>query len=472
MPAADAIDTPAWIPVAPMDRRMAWLAAFEREVVDSEASLTAAVESDIGKGSWETVTQEIMPLVASMRWHRANAPAILAPRRIAGAPWWLLGQRHVGQRVPVGRVLIIATWNYPLQLLGVQLVQAITAGNRVVVKPSERAPRSQALLMELASRALDAAGLDRSAIAVAPATREAGRELLERERFDWVVFTGSTSVGREVAQACARTLTPSTLELSGRDSAIVLADADPALAARSIWHAVTMNAGQTCMAPRRALVDRAVLAPFLEELRPRVAAAPAVRLADPAMAMHCVALVEDAVRSGGASVCGTIEPPQGSRMRPAAVAGCPRGARLAAGDHFGPVLAVLPVDGLADAIAAHGEAGQHLATSVFSRRAAELSADPGFVAALGSGVVTFNDCILPTGHPGVSIEGRGPSGWGASRGAAGLLALTREVACSITSDAIRTPLDEPAPVGKRWLRRLAFGGHARPGNTVRIPEPT
>jgi acyl-CoA reductase-like NAD-dependent aldehyde dehydrogenase len=472
MPAADTIDTRPWPLVTPIEWRIAWIAAFERAVVDAEAALTDAVAADIGKGSWETVTQDIMPLVASMRWHRANAPTILGPRRIGGAPWWLLGQRHVGHRVPVGRVLIIATWNYPLQLLGVQLVQAIAAGNRVVVKPSERAARSQALLMDLAVRALDAAGMDRSMIAVAPATREAGRDLLERERFDWVVFTGSTTVGREIAAACARTLTPSTLELSGRDSAIVLDDADPALAARSVWHAVTMNAGQTCMAPRRVLVDRAVIAPFLDELRPRVAAAPEVRLADPAMALHCVALVEDAVRSGGASLCGTIDPPHGDRMRPAAVANCPRRSRLAAGDHFGPVLAVLPVDGIADALAVHREAGQHLATSVFSRRAAELAADPGFLAALGSGVVTFNDCILPTGHPGVSIEGRGLSGWGASRGAAGLLALTQEVACSITSTTIRTPLDEPAPTGKRWLRRMAFGGRAQPRHTVSISEPT
>jgi aldehyde dehydrogenase (NAD+) len=97
----------------------------------------------------------------------------------------------------------------------------VVAGNHTVVKPSERAPRSQRILVELAREALVECGLPVDMVTSAEATREAGRDLLERERFDHVVFTGSTAVGREIAAACARTLTPTTLELSGRDSAIV-----------------------------------------------------------------------------------------------------------------------------------------------------------------------------------------------------------------------------------------------------------
>ncbi|MFM7799307.1 MAG: aldehyde dehydrogenase family protein, partial [Planctomycetota bacterium] len=242
-------------------------------------------------------------------------------------------------------VLVIATWNYPLQLVGIQLTQAVVAGNRVVVKPSERSPRSQRMLLDLARAAASAAGLPPDTVTSAEATREAGRELLERERFDHVVFTGSTAVGREVALACARTLTPSTLELSGRDSAIVLADADPKLAARSIWHAATMNAGQTCMAPRRALVDRAIYQRFLDALRPLAASARPVRLADPSMADRCVQLAEAAVQAGGRSLRGVIEPANAGSMRPLCVESCPRDTELFEGDHFGPVLAVVPVDG-------------------------------------------------------------------------------------------------------------------------------
>ncbi len=465
-------DPAACPPLAPLSARIAWAAAFERRIVAREHDLVAAVRTDIHKADWETVTQDILPLVASIRWHRDHAARVLGPRKLGGAPWWMLGQRHWAQRLPLGRVLVIATWNYPLQLLGIQLTQSVVAGNRTVVKPSERAPRSQRMLVELAREALADAGLPADMVRAADATREAGRELLERERFDHVVFTGSTAVGREIAAACARTLTPTTLELSGRDSAIVLADADPALAARGIWHAATMNAGQTCMAPRRALVDRAVYARFLDAMRPLAAAARPVRLADAAMADRCTELARAAVEAGGRSLGGTLEPADHGAMRPIAIEGCPRTAGLFAGDHFGPALAVVPVDGIDDALAAHRSAGQHLATAVYCGDPDRVLADAAFLAALGSNIVTVNDAILPTGHPGLSIEGRGPSGWGASRGEAGLRALSREVACTATSSRLRAPLEEPDARGKRWLRRLGFGGRDLPAAGTPAPAPT
>jgi aldehyde dehydrogenase (NAD+) len=453
-------------PIAPivvtsLASRRQWLAAFERGIVARTDALAEAVRTDIGKQPWDTLTQELMPLVASLRWHAREGVRLLEPRRVRGRAWWQMGQRHRSVRVPVGRVLIIATWNYPVQLLGVQLLQAVLAGNRVVVKPSERSPRSQRMLVELARAALAEAGLPSEIVVSAEATREAGRELLERERFDHVIFTGSTEVGREIAAACARTLTPCTLELSGRDSAIVLGDADPVMAARAIWHAATMNAGQTCLAPRRALVDRRVHAAFVAALRPLAAAARPVRLADAAMADRCVALAQDAVARGGRPLNGVLESASAGAMRPMAVDSCPRDCDLVRGAHFGPVLAVVPVDGLEDALGVHRAVGQHLATSVYTRSPDAVLGDPALLAALGSGTVTINDSVLPTAHPAVAITGSGPSGWGPSRGAAGLLALTREITVSSTSALLRTPLDEPEPRVQAWLRRLAMGRAAR-----------
>jgi aldehyde dehydrogenase (NAD+) len=458
---ADALE-----PVSGLSARAAWVAAFERKVVARERDLVEAVHTDIGKTAWEVITHEIMPLVASMRWHGRHAPRTLAPRKIGGAPWWMLGQTHWSYRMPVGRVLVIATWNYPVQLLGIQLVQSVMAGNRTVVKPSERSPRSQRLLVELAREALVDAGLPADMITSTEATRDAGRAILENEQFDHVVFTGSTAVGKQIAEACARTLTPTTLELSGRDSALVLADADVSMAARSIWHAVTMNAGQTCMAPRRVLVERSAYGAFISAMRPLVASARPVKLADAAMAERCVQLVQDAMLQGGRSLGGVVEVASHGSMRPLCVADCAREAALVAGDHFGPVLAVLAVDGLEDAVAIHRHAGQHLATSVYTGRPDQVLADASFLAALGSNVVTINDTVLPTAHPASSIEGRGASGWGASRGEAGLRALSREVTCSTTSGRLRTPLDEPSASAKGWLRRLAFGGRPIVGSGV------
>lgn len=429
--------------------RLDFLRELARRLRGAEPELVRLAEEEIGKGAFETLTSDLMPLWASIAWHRRHLRAVLGPRRIAGRAWWQFGQSHRVMRFPVGRVAIIATWNYPIQLLGIQVVQAIAAGNRVWVKPSERSPRTQAHLLRVVQASIDAAGLPVDTLTVCGATRDEGAELLRRERFDHILFTGSTSVGRAIAEVAARTLTPTTLELSGRDSAIVLEDGDPRLAARSIWHGVTLNAGQTCMAPRRALVHRSRYAEFLAALAPMVAAAGPLTLIDEAAARRAESLVRDAVAVGGRSLAGLIEPRRGATMRPVAVVDCPADAELLEGDHFGPVVAVTPFDDPAEALRLHRRGGQALATSVFTRRA---TLPEEFLARLGSGLVTLNDCILPSAHPAVALAGRGASGWGASRGTAGLVALTREVTVARTG-RWRTPLEPPTELGMRWLRR-------------------
>ena len=443
----------------PMDlgRRRAWIDHFAKLVGEREGSFVECVGAELDRAPWEVFSEEIEPLLAACRWHRRRGLSLLAPRRIAGRAWWQFGQRHRRVRLPRGRVAIIATWNYPVQLLGIQLVQAVAAGNRVVVKPSEHAPRSQSLLVRCAIDAAKRAGLGEQWIRVTEPTREAGRRLLAEERFDFVIFTGSTEVGREVARECARTLTPSALELSGRDSAIVLDDADTTLAARSLWHALSMNGGQTCMAPRRVLVTRGARRAFVAALAPLAAAARPRRLVSSAAAERAWRLADDAVSRGARSVSGVHEAPfgdDGRSMRALAIVDCPADAPLVEGRHFGPVMAVVTVADEAEAISVHGRFEQRLATSVYTRRAKRWL-DPAQVALLGSGVVTVNDAILPTGHPGASIAGVGESGWSATRGEAGLLALSREVVVSTTSRWIRTPIDAPSAAGQRWLRAIS-----------------
>lgn len=247
----------------PLAERLQWLEGFGVRMDRHADDLIKLICIETGKSAWESFASEILPLRASIRWHLNNAPRILAPRRLSGRPWWMLGQRHQVLRLPAGRVAIIATWNYPVQLLGIQLVQSIVAGNITVVKPSENSPRSQGLLLRLAAEGLRDGTLTRTA-----ATRAAGEELLGARSvdgilpFDHIVFTGSTEVGRVIAKRAAESLTPTTLELSGCDSAIVLASADAKLAAKSLWQAVVLNAGQTCMAPRRIIVEASIYRQF------------------------------------------------------------------------------------------------------------------------------------------------------------------------------------------------------------------
>ncbi|MEM9064949.1 MAG: aldehyde dehydrogenase family protein [Planctomycetota bacterium] len=421
-----------------IDERLAWVARFRRAIASDRDRLASLVEADTGKPAWETLTGDVMPLLAACRWHERRAPRVLRDRRVRGGAVWQTGIRQKVHRAPLGRVAIVATWNYPLLLLGVQLVQALIAGNRVVVKPSEHAPRSQRALLELATEAAMPPGL----LEWTEATREAGPELIARGDFDHVIFTGSTDVGRVIAGELSESLTASTLELSGRDSAIVLDDADPVLAARSVWRAVVFNAGQTCMAPRRALVEPKAYGEFVRTIGSLASADGARRLVlrDSARGIHEIA--ERAVEAGGRSVTGLLEPPERNAMRPIGIADCPEHAELVEGRFFGPALAIVPAHDLDHALEIHRRCDQHLATSVYTRRtgfARDLAPH------LGVTTVTINDTLLPTAHPGASIGGRGPSGWGLSQGTEGLLAMTRPVFVSITPGPLRPPIHEPNP---------------------------
>ena len=442
-------------------QRRAWLRRFRRSVAASGLELARVISEEIGKPQGEAYVSEVLPLLAAIRWHERRAWRILRNRVAPGRPAWLMGRRVKVGRAPLGRVLIVATWNYPVGLLGVQLVQAVTAGNRVTVKPSERSPRSQLLLMRLAA----SCGLPADWLTLAEASRAEGERLVMEGDFDKIVFTGGSATGERVAMAAARSLTPSVLELSGADTALVLADAEPGRTAARLWLALTMNAGQTCMAPRRALVDRSVYRAFLDALAPLAAGARPVRLVSAEEAVRCHALASSAVQRGGRSLSGILEPARDGWIRPLVVADCPAQAELFDGAHFGPVLAVVPVDGLSEMSALHARVPHRLSVSIYTRRPDRLRRDAAFLASLGASVVTFNESVTPTGHPGVPLAGSGASGWGATRGEAGLLEMSRPLAVGET--ASWTPAAVPPEGGLlgaldrlvRWWHGAAHPRH-------------
>ncbi len=431
-------------------------------IADHEAELCDLACRELGKVRFEALAGDILPLLAACKWLEKNADRALSPHRARGRAFWQVGQKHWFTREPLGTVGIIATWNYPVQLLGIQLIQALVAGNTVVVKPSERSPLTQVRLMELAV----ACGLPSGTLTWIPATREAGASMLSTGRFDHVVFTGSTSVGRAIAETLAPSLTPSTLELSGRDSAIVLDDADADLAAGVIWTGVVFNAGQTCLAPKRAIVHRAVYADFLRALAPRVAGTRAVTVVDEASAALCHAQTLATIAAGGRSITGTVEPPIGREFRPVAIVDCPPNSELVQGRNFGPTLGVVVVNSLEEALSVHHLCDQHLSTSVHTRNPERARA---LAPRLRSASVLINDALFPNCQPATSIAGLGQSGWGASRGIEGLLAMTRPVTISVT----RTPFRiNTQPLPASWVDKAAaavrwwYGGRGAGGVTL------
>lgn len=226
----------------PVTWRKAQLNALRRLLIDRQEELAAALYADLGKSPLEAYISELGFVVNEIDHTLRHLNRWLRPRRVA-VPLSLAPARARTVREPLGTVLIIAPWNYPLQLALAPLVGALAAGNCAVVKPSELAPATSAALAKWLPRTLDA-----DAVAVVEGAVPETTALLE-QRFDHVFYTGNGTVGRVVMTAAARHLTPVTLELGGKSPAVVEPGTNYATAARRIAWGKFMNAGQTCVAP-------------------------------------------------------------------------------------------------------------------------------------------------------------------------------------------------------------------------------
>ncbi len=451
----------------PLSERLGWLLRFQRLVAAAQPRLCQLIQEETAKPAHEALIADVACLLGACKWHYRHGQSLLGDRVVSDAPFWLRGMRIAERRAPLGKVGIIATWNYPVQLLGIQLIQALVAGNTVVVKPSERAPRTQTKLLELAIEA----GLPTGTLTWVGATREAGANMLATQKFDHVIFTGSTEVGQRIAQSLSKTMTPATFELSGRDSAFILEDANVSHAAKALWASICLNAGQTCMAPRRALVigpDR-VYDKLVQKFAKLAKGAATLDMIDEHAAQRCKELTAKALASGARDVStlstkaaqdarpgngpeGTVaDETLSRRFKPTVLINCNPFGEVVDGRHFGPLLAVVRCASLEEALAIHRRCDQHLTTSVFTRntKAGNLLAQR-----LGSTNFMINDCIMPTAHPAVSVGGRGLSGIGVSRGSEGFLAMTRPVYISTSSKGIAAFAKHTAKGMPAWQSEL------------------
>src|SRR3954470_8171688 len=232
--------------------RQAQLRALRRMLTERAADFEAALLADLAKNPTESQIAEIGFVVGEIDHTLKHLRRWLRPRRVS-VPGALLPARAFTLLEPLGVVLVIAPWNYPVQLLLAPLVGALAAGNAVVLKPSEVAPATSALLARLVPRHLDAAAVQVVEGAVPEATA------LLAERVDHIFYTGNGAVGRVVLEAAARHLTPVTLELGGKSPAYVADDADLEVTARRLLWGKFTNAGQTCVAPDYVLASRSTL---------------------------------------------------------------------------------------------------------------------------------------------------------------------------------------------------------------------
>ncbi|WP_237204341.1 aldehyde dehydrogenase family protein [Rothia endophytica] len=244
----------------PRSWRREQLLALRALLTENSAEIQDALARDLGKSALEAHMTEIGITVSAIDYALKNLKKWTAPRRL-NVPLSLMPGRASLVREPLGTVLIIAPWNYPVQLLFAPLIGALAAGNTVVLKPSEVAGGVSHLLAQLVPRYLDP-----RAIALVEGGVEETTELLAQP-FDHIFYTGNGQVGRIVARAAAENLTPITLELGGKSPVVVDGTTDVGIAARRIAWAKFLNAGQTCVAPDYVLVLDGVERQLLAELQ-------------------------------------------------------------------------------------------------------------------------------------------------------------------------------------------------------------
>jgi len=318
------------------------------------------------------------------------------------------------RREPFGLILVIAPSNCPIFLAGVQILQALVAGNAVLLKPG---PGGLRAALQLA-RQLRAAGLPENLLRVLDESPEAAKAAIEAG-VDKVVFTGSAAVGKQVLAQLAPRAVPATLELSGCDAAIVRADADLDLAVRALVFGLRLNSGQTCIAPRRVFVARAVATEFEGRLARALAGCAAAEFS-PAQRLKLAPLLLQSLTVGAHLLAGRSLS-ETEVIGPVVIAGVKPGSLLHCQDIFGPLLLLITVTNDDEALRLANENSFGLGATIFSRdkNAAQALADR-----LQVGVVVINDMIAPTADARLPFGGRKLSGFGLTRGPEGLIEMT------------------------------------------------
>lgn len=398
-------------------RSCAWrrqqLRQLRRLLQEHAADVAGALAADLGKSAFEACLTETGFVIEEIDLALARLTSWSRPRRV-GVPLRLLGARAEVRPCPYGTVLILAPWNYPVQLALVPLVSALAAGNCVVLKPSELAPASSALLARLVPEYLD-----REAVAVVCGGAEVAAAWAAQP-VDYIFFTGSTAVGRKVMAAAAVQLTPLTLELGGKSPCLVEASADLAVAARRIIWGKCLNAGQTCVAPDYVLADQRIIGALIQACIEAIQAffgpdpqcSPDYgRIIHAAHVHRLLAFLDDGVILHG----GRSDPAQ-RYMEPTLLGSVRPDSAVMQEEIFGPVLPILPYASLAEAMDFINRRPTPLALYVFSASAAVAEQ---VLAQVRCGGACVNDVMMHLTVHELPFGGLGASGLGCCHGQAG-----------------------------------------------------
>jgi aldehyde dehydrogenase (NAD+) len=390
----------------PIDWRLAQLEAIVRLLEEREKEFAAALAKDLGRPPVEAWLADLAPVTAEAKYAVKKLRSWMKPTRVR-VPLSVQPGRAWYQYEPLGVVLVIGPWNYPIHLLLAPLVAAVAAGNCAIIKPSEHTPVCSALLAELLPQYLDP-----EAVAVVEGAAEATQELLD-QGLDHCFFTGGPEIAKAVMAGAAKHLTPVTLELGGKSPAIVADDAKVRVAARRIAFAKLLNSGQTCVAPDYVMVDRRIREPFVEELNKAIdtfSSDLTLPIVSTRHAGRIAGLVETA---GGRTVRGGKVEPDNKRAELTVIVDPDSDSTLMREEIFGPVLPIVTVDSVDDAIAHVQQGPKPLAVYLFSE---SRHNEDRVLDEISNGATVINQLVYQLLVPELPFGGVGTSGTGAYHG--------------------------------------------------------
>lgn len=384
------------------------LRALERLVTENEPAIADALAQDLGRKPFEAWLADIASTAGEAadaaknvgKWAKRKH-RLLEKAQLPGRAWI--------EYEPFGTVLVIGAWNFPFALTLGPAIGAIAAGNAVVLKPSEVSPASSALMAELVPKYMD-----RDAVAVVEGDGAVSQELIA-QGFDKLCFTGGTEIGRKVYESAAAHLTPVTLELGGKSPVIVAADADIDVAAKRIAWTKLINSGQICIAPDYVLADASIRDQLVDKIRDAV---DAFEAGDPSgkrivNQRHFDRLVASLAATKGKVAVGGGSDAAAMKIQPTVVVDPDLDEPLMRDEIFGPILPIVTVKSLDEAIDFVNSRPKPLAAYLFTKA---KSVRERVIKEVSAGGMLVNHLLFQFSTTKLPFGGVGPSGMGAYHG--------------------------------------------------------
>ncbi|MFL6060601.1 MAG: aldehyde dehydrogenase family protein [Marmoricola sp.] len=428
--------------------RVGQLEALKRLLTEHEKDIVEAVKEDLGRNDFDAWFGDVAPPAGDVEFALKHLRSWMKPER-RKVPLVQMPAKARIQYEPLGVVLVIGPWNYPVNLSLGPVVAALAAGNCVVLKPSEVAPRTSALMAELVPQYLD-----KDAVAVIEGDGVVTQELLA-EGFDLAFFTGGTEIGRKIMAGAANTLTPVILELGGKSPVFVTPDADLDVTARRIAWTKLLNSGQTCIAPDYLLVHESVKDELVAKIRTSLAdmtaedtgGRPIVNQRQFDRLRGYLAVTKGTVVSGG-------EVDESARsITPAILVDPDLDEPAMTEEIFGPILPVTSYSDLDQAIAFVNSRPKPLGLYVFSGNAKVADS---IVERIPAGGAVINHCAIHYLVPSLPFGGVGASGMGAYHGEWGFQAFSHRKSVAVKPTRIDPKMVYPPYSEKtqKLLRRM------------------